>query len=35
MSILVVEVLSEGIIFGADTNITTEYENGTTRQDET
>ncbi len=35
MSILVVEVLSEGIIFCADRNITTEYGNGTTRQDET
>ena len=34
MSILVVEVLSQGMIFGADRNITTEYGNGTTRQDE-
>lgn len=34
MSVLVVEVLSEGIIFGADRNVTTEYGNGTTRQDE-
>jgi hypothetical protein len=34
MSILVVQVLSQGIIFGADRNITTEYANGTTRQKE-
>ena len=33
MSILVVEVLSEGMIFGADRNITTTYSNGTTVQE--
>ncbi len=32
MSILVVEVLSEGLIFGADRNITSTYLNGSTSQ---
>lgn len=32
MSILIIEVLSEGIIFGADRNITSTYTNGTTLQ---
>jgi hypothetical protein len=32
MSILVVEVLSEGLIFGADRNITQTYPNGSTTQ---
>ncbi|OHB74522.1 MAG: hypothetical protein A2Z25_05755 [Planctomycetes bacterium RBG_16_55_9] len=33
MSILVIEVLHEGLIFGADRNITTEYGDGTTTQE--
>jgi hypothetical protein len=33
MSILVIEVLHEGVIFGADRNITTQYDDGTTRQE--
>ena len=33
MSILVVEVLSEGLIFGADKNITLRYNNGSTSQE--
>ena len=33
MSILVVEVLSEGLIFGADRNITSSYTNGSTFQE--
>lgn len=33
MSILVIEVLSEGMIFGADRNITTEYLDGSTAQE--
>jgi len=32
MSILVVEFLSEGLIFGADRNITLTYPNGSTTQ---
>lgn len=33
MSILVIEALSEGLIFGADRNITTTYPDGTTAQE--
>ena len=33
MSILVIEVLHEGLIFGADRNITTRYDDGTTSQE--
>ena len=34
MSILVIEVLHEGIVFGADKNITTQYADGRTRQEQ-
>src|SRR3990172_8383507 len=33
MSILVIQVLHEGLVFGADRNITTRYSDGTTRQE--
>ena len=33
MSILVIEVLNEGLVFGADRNITTEDDDGTTSQE--
>jgi hypothetical protein len=35
MSILVIEALYEGLIFGADKNITTQYDDGTTAQETT